>query len=225
MLTQVEKVLPLSASAWEKVEVAYNRAAAGQPHRDVVVIRLKLTTLKNVRKLTGDPTCPPTVTHVKCIQRLIDSAALVALLDDDASDNCADAVAVSVWNDNEQLDEDELEAGQESDADHVSTVASQRETSIATLSTDKDVIPPPNAAKKPNRVGLAPLQLAQLGKCIARTQSGNGRQSQTSSYTAQKRQSIDRLLHQEQQNGQVDMATLFAMMDEREAARNTVRGA
>lgn len=150
MLTQVEKVLPLGASAWEKVEVAYNRAAVGQPHRDVVAIRLKFTTLKNVRKPTGDPTCPPTVTRTKRIQRLIDSAASVALLDDDASDNCADAVAVSIWNDNEQLDEDELEAGQESDADHVSAVASQGETSIATLSADKDVVPPPNATEKPN---------------------------------------------------------------------------
>lgn len=123
VLTHVEKVLPLVASAWEKVEVVYNRAAEGQPRRDVASIRLKFTALKNVRKPTSDPTCPSTIIRAKRIQCLIDSAASMASLGDDAS------TSDDANNDHEQLDDgddyDELASDSASDANHSSIAGTQ----------------------------------------------------------------------------------------------------
>lgn len=241
MLTQVEKVLPLGASGWERVETAYNRASGGHPYRDIAAIRLKFTTLKNTRKPTGDPSCPPAVVRAKRVQRMIDLSASVASLDDDTSDPVADTSTdntmagearvvadrivlspievngVARDSDTHEREQPSAPATPSAAVPPVETVS----TTALTLTTSTPTASMP--VEKPNRVGMTNSELAQLGKRFARDESINGNADK--SYTSQKRQSIDGLIRSAQQSefSDMDVMSLFVLMDEREAARQAAR--
>ncbi|ETV73050.1 hypothetical protein H257_12086 [Aphanomyces astaci] len=77
MLDAVEVHLPWGPAHWDIIRETYNtsiQANDGWPARDVDSIRRKFKVLRSIRKPTGDPMCPPTVTRAKRLQQAIEAA-------------------------------------------------------------------------------------------------------------------------------------------------------
>lgn len=87
MLSVVRDILPRGANEWMTTAIRYNerclQLAPYFPERDDEAIRNKFKALKNTRKPTGDPECPPHVREAKYIQRDIEARMSVANIDDD----------------------------------------------------------------------------------------------------------------------------------------------
>jgi len=86
MLDIVERHLPLGSDHWDAVQVDYNTTSPARQDwvaRDVDSIRRKFKSLRNHRKPTGDPECPPTVVRAKRLNRMIKGRMAVVEFDDD----------------------------------------------------------------------------------------------------------------------------------------------
>ena len=85
LLSLVEERLPLGGNEWDTLSLQYNvrRAMDLQwaPERDPDSCRTKFKTLKNVKKPTGDPTCPPNVRKAKRIRRATDNELPMASIE------------------------------------------------------------------------------------------------------------------------------------------------
>lgn len=80
LLDIVEALLPTGELEWESVAAEYNKIISAKfptmsrrMVRDCDSLRNKFKGLRNIRKPTGDPTCPPTVVRAKRIQKAIES--------------------------------------------------------------------------------------------------------------------------------------------------------
>jgi hypothetical protein len=88
LLDQILEILPCGGNEWESVSVLYNsNRLAWMSDRDGESCKTKFKSLKNVKKPTGDPTCPPNVKRAKRIQYQIESKISVATMDDIANDH------------------------------------------------------------------------------------------------------------------------------------------
>ena len=58
LLDLVESILPMGHEQWDKVAVGF-REKFTQTNRDTESLRCKFKALKNSKKPTGDPSCPP----------------------------------------------------------------------------------------------------------------------------------------------------------------------
>ena len=83
-----EQRLPFGNDEWEELALDFNRTmrifnplAQG---RDGNSLKAKFKSLKNVRKPTGDPTCPPMVRRAKLAQRAIEGRMAVADMNSEA---------------------------------------------------------------------------------------------------------------------------------------------
>ncbi|KAF0702542.1 hypothetical protein AaE_015859 [Aphanomyces astaci] len=101
MLDAVEVHVPWGPAHWENVAETYNSTIPtnqGWPARDVDSIRRKFKALRSVRKPTGDPLCPPSVSRAKRLQQAIEAAMGVFDLqarvpnghDDEDTASCSD---------------------------------------------------------------------------------------------------------------------------------------
>ncbi len=91
LLDLSEEILPAGPNEWNQLAAAFN---FNRPPlivgRDEDSLRNKFKALKNVRKPTGDPTCPPDVKRAKRIQKLIEAKVGVAGLDDGVEEEVAE---------------------------------------------------------------------------------------------------------------------------------------
>jgi hypothetical protein len=98
---------------WERVVQIYNSqklatVSIRAPERDIDAIRNKWKALKNAKKPTGDPTCPPDVIRAKRLAKEIDSSVLTFSLgqesssDDDSPISDSNSEASSVQSDVQQ---------------------------------------------------------------------------------------------------------------------------
>lgn len=109
LLELVETMLPIGQNEWESVVVLFNRSmynlvGTNAVPRDYESLRNKFKSLRNNKKPTGDPTCPPEVRRAKRAQREMEKRMSVADLDDDAADE-------------EDGEEEEEEEGEDEDED------------------------------------------------------------------------------------------------------------
>ncbi len=111
LLDLSEEILPGGPNEWCQVAAAFN---LNRPplvvSRDEDSLRNKFKALKNVRKPTGDPTCPPDVRRAKRIQKLIEAKVGVAGLDDGVEEEVVE----------EGGDGEEEEIGDEGEEDETS---------------------------------------------------------------------------------------------------------
>ena len=110
LLKLVEERLPMGGEQWEALTNEYNRGFPADRQRDMDSLRLKFKTLKNKRKPTGDPTCPPEVRRAKQADRAIQQQMGVENFDDEEEELDQDGDNVSVAN--EENDEDDEDATQ-----------------------------------------------------------------------------------------------------------------
>ena len=60
LLEYVKEVLPMGPDQWEDVGVLFRNHFIGAPYpRETESLKQKFKTLRNLRKPTGNPTCPP----------------------------------------------------------------------------------------------------------------------------------------------------------------------
>ncbi|ETV67581.1 hypothetical protein H257_16307 [Aphanomyces astaci] len=97
MLDKVESIIPMGKNAWRKVEIEFNTAASGFPHRDAESLKRKYQQLRNNPKPTGDPECPMDVRRAKWIVRDIDNKADVLALEDDCEEDDEQNVKNCDW--------------------------------------------------------------------------------------------------------------------------------
>jgi len=84
LLDLAEEMLPCGGDEWNQVALEFNRTfKATGSNREGEDLRLKFKKLKNHKKPTGDPDCPPHVKRSKQIQRQIERRMDVVHLDDD----------------------------------------------------------------------------------------------------------------------------------------------
>ena len=89
LLDKVEIHLPRGGEEWVTVSTDYNitrlqlPTLVSRPERDADSCKTKFKALKNVRKPTGDPTCPPQVKRAKLLHKKIEERISVADFDDD----------------------------------------------------------------------------------------------------------------------------------------------
>ncbi|EGZ17942.1 hypothetical protein PHYSODRAFT_365079, partial [Phytophthora sojae] len=87
MLDIVEDRLPFGAEQWSNVAALYDaQLPSGWPERDGESLKRKFLGLKNKRKPTGDPDCPPDVKRVKQVFCMIEARCAVTTLHDNDSD-------------------------------------------------------------------------------------------------------------------------------------------
>lgn len=91
LLEFVEKMLPIGQNEWESLVVLFNRSmynliGTNAVPRDYESLRNKFKTLRNNKKPTGDPTCPPEVKRAKRAQKEMEKRMSVTDLDDDAAE-------------------------------------------------------------------------------------------------------------------------------------------
>eukprot|EP01038_Epipyxis_sp_PR26KG_P017783 gene17783-24817_t len=84
LLDITERILPLGADHWqEDVATLFNTAAQGRdqsaPPRESDSLKTKFKALKNVKKPTGDPDCPPLVRRAKRIYYQIEQRMSVVI--------------------------------------------------------------------------------------------------------------------------------------------------
>lgn len=95
LLTLVEERLPFGQEEWDSLALEYHRRLSrftDDPYtRNGMSLRTKFKHLKNKRKPTGDPTCPPEVVRAKRAYRAIESRMEVVNLNDDGDDNGPDS--------------------------------------------------------------------------------------------------------------------------------------
>jgi len=77
MLDRVKEVLPYGQNEWQRVADIYNVHDGVTHVRDADAVRRKFMKLKNTRKPTGHPTCPPHVRRAKHIWADIEGRASV----------------------------------------------------------------------------------------------------------------------------------------------------
>jgi hypothetical protein len=87
LLNIVEETLPRGQQEWLTVVTEYNqRRIAWMAERDEEQIRNKFKALRNTKKPTGDPTCPPNIRRAKQLMHLIERRCSVTTMDDSDSD-------------------------------------------------------------------------------------------------------------------------------------------
>jgi hypothetical protein len=95
LLTLVEERLPFGQEEWDSLALEYHRRLSrliDDPYtRNGMSLRTKFKHLKNKRKPTGDPTCPPEVVRAKRAYRAIESRMEVVNLNDDGDGNGPDS--------------------------------------------------------------------------------------------------------------------------------------
>jgi hypothetical protein len=94
LLDLIEEKLPLGSQEYETlIEPEYNKAVSPDRSRSAEDLRNKFKKLRNVKKPTGDPSCPEEVKRAKRIHRKIEGRMAVADFnqsdddDDDEEDN------------------------------------------------------------------------------------------------------------------------------------------
>ncbi len=118
---------------WEAVTSTYNEEKPDRaPQRDIEAIRNKFRTLKNVKKPTGDPTCPPLVARAKRINYDIEARNGVI----DFDDNTKQRNAFSLDSDSDSSDNISSDSEDDSSG-HASVISSP----IQQRSNLSDVIP------------------------------------------------------------------------------------
>ena len=60
-----ENQLPIGLDEWNHLALNYNNAFPNDPPKTGEDLRTKFKTLKNSKKPTGDPTCPPEIIRLK----------------------------------------------------------------------------------------------------------------------------------------------------------------
>lgn len=236
MLDQVAMVLPQGGNGWTKVASLFNAEEATLVARDAESIKRKFIALKNNKKPTGDPECPPEVVRAKRIQREIDNKASVVTLDDQDDNECeADGHDSGAG----FVDE---EANFSDDIPPSETGSDARLPDLVPHSLPAQsppVVPRPRAgtprsqhsSEKENRVGLSQANLAAMGRVLSGTQGGTpaNNSAGTMSYVAKRRQKLDRFIdrfddaEKSSANISSDMMAIMLMMDERAAARQADR--
>ena len=176
MLDAVALVLPQGGHVWAKVTSQFNQEEATTCVRDADSIKRKFISLKNHKKPTGDPECPPEVVRAKRIQREIDNKASVVTLDDEQDVGGEIPLGIDIFN-------------YDSDAPGCSSddgLASERNTAegladAEPLPQQTSVSPEPRrvnttgrraSSEKPNRVDLCQAALASMGRALVGTQGG-----------------------------------------------------
>jgi hypothetical protein len=234
MLDAVALVLPQGGHGWAKVASHFNQEETTTCVRDSDSIKRKFISLKNHKKPTGDPECPPEVVRAKRLQREIDNKASVVTLDDEQAGGEQDPPDIDTNN-------------YESDAPGCSSddgLASERNTEEGPAVTEplpqQPASPEPRrvntpgrraSSEKPNRVGLSQAALASMGRALAGTQGGTPSNNSAGmmSYVAKRRQKLDRFIDRcdESENTSAgstnQLMALMMMMDERAAARQADR--
>ncbi|KAG9398107.1 hypothetical protein AC1031_014906 [Aphanomyces cochlioides] len=196
MLDQVEDIRPLGRNGWLKVERAFNSSNFAE--RDADTLKRKFVALKNHSKPTGDPDCPPDVARAKRICRAIDMQASVLPLSDDRD---AD--------------------GYESNDDNSTRGGANIEEETHAREYPRD--------DKPNRTGMPTNELIELSKELRKRSGGSfsetASSSGTLSYTAKRRQNLDKFIDgaMATKNDSSDFMSMMIMMDERAAAREERR--
>ncbi|KAI9997858.1 hypothetical protein PInf_002115 [Phytophthora infestans] len=227
LLSLVEQILSLGSAQWDDVHYAYNRnLPAEKPQRDSESLRRKFYALKNAKKPTGDPSCPPEIRRAKHVFREIEDKCSVLQLDDDeqetisseplatetqnlASDSCLAAAISGGGSMNPYFGIDAGEIGgnveetfdeQEDGASAGSDASLSEPTAKPKSSTGQDL-------KASARTGKTPVELAQMSKTLKRQRDENV----TMSHTAKTRLKIDGMLQQLTQPNTELPQMLFAM--------------
>lgn len=228
MLDIVESVLPQGGNGWEKVSSLFNKKEAIVVARDTDSLKRKFILLKNHKKPTGDPSCPPEVARAKRIQRSIDNKACVETMDNDngerSSEDHGSFMDGKIVNEVGSYDTD----GSSTDDDQASVPPPSRVISTPPSESRTTPLLESRAQEKPNRVGLSQKNLCRMGKALAGTQGGTpgNPTSSTMSYVAKRRQKLDRFIDQAEQisaKPSNDVMTLLMAMDERAAERQAER--
>lgn len=227
LLSLVEQILSLGSAQWDDVHYAYNRNLPAEwPQRDSESLRRKFYALKNAKKPTGDPSCPPEIRRAKHVFREIEDKCSVLQLDDDeqetisseplatetqnlASDSCLAAAISGGGSMNPYFGIDAGEIGgnveetfdeQEDGASAGSDASLSEPTAKPKSSTGQDL-------KASARTGKTPVELAQMSKTLKRQRDENV----TMSHTAKTRLKIDGMLQQLTQPNTELPQMLFAM--------------
>lgn len=74
LLDLIEEVEPCGCDEWNEISLKYNANFGGRSgeNRSGDDLKNKFKALKNAKKPTGDPTCPPDVRRAKNIQKAIE---------------------------------------------------------------------------------------------------------------------------------------------------------
>ena len=84
LLKDIEENLPCGGNEWEAVAMRFNRSLPnGVASRDADSLKAKFKSLRNVKKPTGDPSCPEEVKRAKRAQYSIEARMGVSNMDDD----------------------------------------------------------------------------------------------------------------------------------------------
>ncbi|KAI9990531.1 hypothetical protein PInf_018085 [Phytophthora infestans] len=223
LLSLVEQILPLGSAQWDDVHYAYNRNLPAEwPQRDSDSLRRKFYALKNAKKPTGDPSCPPEIRRAKHVFREIEGKCSVLQLDDDeqetisseplatetqnlASDSCLTAAISGGGSMNPYfgIDAGEIGGNVEETFDEQEDGASAGSDASLSEPTAK----PKSNLKASARTGKTPVELAQMSKTLKRQRDENV----TMSHTAKTRLKIDGMLQQLTQPNTELPQMLFAM--------------
>ncbi|KAG9404051.1 hypothetical protein AC1031_005590 [Aphanomyces cochlioides] len=163
--------------------------------RDADALKRKFVALKNYPKPTGDPNCPPDVARAKRICRIIDNQASVLPLTDDQDVDAYDS------------NDDYTQKGDNDESQNHDQ-----------LSYDK-----------PNRTGVPTNELIELSKDLRKRNGGSFSDivssSSTVSYTAKRRQNLDKIIDGAltTKNETTNFLSMMMLMDERAAEREERR--
>mmetsp|Transcript_17369 Transcript_17369/g.25901 ORF Transcript_17369/g.25901 Transcript_17369/m.25901 type:complete len:246 (+) Transcript_17369:309-1046(+) len=83
-------VIHYTSDGWEDLTLEYNRQLPLELSRDMESLRNKFKGLRNKKKSTGDPTCPPEVVRAKRAQREIEKRQSVEEFDGSSSSSDED---------------------------------------------------------------------------------------------------------------------------------------
>lgn len=196
MLTVVDTYLPLGANEWENVQLHYTRLMPSEfAVRPTDSIKRKYMELKNRKKPTGDPDCPVEVVRAKRIFRKIENRGGVVVFDGEPSEDAG---------------------GEDPVAPAEPTEPTTPPAEPLVLLTVPTPATPAPSATPATRSGLSFTELATLSTTLQTSAAT------TLSQSAQKRQRIDRLIDQIEEEADTttrDLVSVFTAMEERASNR------
>lgn len=221
LLDAVQEVLPLGGNGWEKVQQIFSRNQAITTARDADACKRKFIALKNHRKPTGDPDCPPNVVRAKRLQREIDSHASVQKIGSDGE--VAEAESGAFFNMDEEHSSGSSRTSCEEDNEDGDIGAGGDAVNVEESLSNQPLAKYPSVcakpkANKPNHTGVTHDELWLMGKHVTSTSNRTPTSGGSSmSYTAKRRQSIDKLIYRSERdaNSDKDMMQLTVIMEER----------